>query len=68
MKKIKNLIFIFESFLTKYDFERFGFNFYKSQGLEIKILNLSPITRSNYFNNEKEKNHYIKNFQKIVIH
>ena len=64
MKKIKNLIFIFESFLTKYDFERFGFNFYKSQGLEIKILNLSPITRSNYFNNEKEKNHYIKNFQK----
>lgn len=64
MKKIKNLIFIFETFLTKYDFERFGFNFYKSQGLEIKILNISPITRSNYFNCEKEKDQYVKNFQK----
>jgi hypothetical protein len=42
MKKIKNLIFIFETFLTKYDFEKFGINFYKTQGLEIKILNISP--------------------------
>ena len=64
MKKIKNLIFIFETFLTKYDFERYGFNFYKSQGLEIKILNISPITRINYFNGEREKSHYVKDFQK----
>lgn len=64
MKKIKNLIFIFESFLNKYDFERYGFNFYKSQGVDIKILNVSPITRINYFNGEKEKRHYIKKFQK----
>ena len=64
MKKIKNLIFIFESFLTKYDFERYGFNFYESQGVDIKILNVSPITRINYFNGEKEKSHYIKKFQK----
>ena len=64
MKKIKNLIFIFETFLTKYDLERYGFSFYKSQGLEIKILNISPITRSNYFNGEKNKGHYVKNLQK----
>jgi hypothetical protein len=64
MKKIKNLIFIFESFLTKYDFERYGFDFYISQGLKIKILNISPITRSNYFNYERGKNHFVKDFQK----
>ena len=63
-KKIKNLIFIFETFLTKYDFEKYGFEFYKSKGIEIKILNISPITRVDYFNGEKEKNHYIKDFQK----
>lgn len=64
MKKIKNLIFIFESFLTKYDFERYGFDFYISQGLKIKILNISPITRRSYFDGEKEKSHFVKNFQK----
>ena len=55
MRKIKNLVFIFETFLTKFDFERFRFDYYQSQGLKIKILNISPITRKKYFDGEKEK-------------
>ena len=66
-KKIKNLIFIFETFLSKFDFERFGFDYYESQGLKVKIFNISPITRKKYFMGEKDKNHYITNFQKICF-
>ena len=67
MRKIKNLVFIFETFLTKFDFERFRFDYYESQGLKIRILNISPITRKKYYDGEKEKNYYIKNFQKICF-
>lgn len=67
MKKIKTLIFIFETFLKKFDLERFRFDYYESQGLKIKILNISPITRKKYFEGEKEKNIYIKNIQKICF-
>lgn len=63
MKKIENLIFIFETFLTQYDFERFNFSFYLSKKINLKIFNVSPITRKKYFYGEKNKKNYIKQFQ-----
>jgi hypothetical protein len=63
MKKIKNLIFIFETFLTQYDFERYNFSFYLSKKINLKIFNVSPITRKKYFHGEKFKKKYIKQFQ-----
>ena len=47
MRKIKNLVFIFETFLTKLDFERFRFDYYESQGLKIRILNISKMVKKN---------------------
>ena len=67
MRKIKNLIFIFESFLTKFDYERYRFDYYESKGLKVKILNISPITRKKYYEGEKEKYDNIKDIQKTCF-
>ncbi len=51
----KKIVFVTESFFSKNDYDRYGIKYFKSQNIKFEVINVCPITRSKYYNDEKKK-------------
>ena len=54
----KKIVFITESFFSKNDNDRYGIKYFKSKNIKVEVINICPITRIRYYNDNKKKPQY----------